>query len=64
MFKKIALVIVVWSPRFSSMPRPGLTPMHVERAARIKAPPEKIFLLINDFHRGSSGHHTRSATPR
>ena len=25
--------------------------MHVERAARIKAPPEKIFPLINDFDR-------------
>ncbi|HEV3166353.1 MAG TPA: SRPBCC family protein [Isosphaeraceae bacterium] len=28
--------------------------MHVERSTSIKAPPEKIFVLINDFHKWGS----------
>ena len=64
MFKKIALVIVVLVAALLVYAATRPDSMHVERAARIKAPPEKIFPLINDFHRGVPGHHTRSATPR
>ena len=36
----------------------------VERTASIKAPPEKIFPLINDFDTGAPGRPTRRKTRR
>ena len=54
MFKKIALVIVVLVAALLVYAATRPDSMHVERAARINAPPEKIFPLINDFHRWSS----------
>jgi carbon monoxide dehydrogenase subunit G len=54
MFKKIALVLVVLIGALLAYAatRPGT--MHVQRAMTIKAPPEKIFPLINDFHSWSA----------
>ena len=54
MFKKIALVvvIVIVAVLAYASTRPGT--IHVQRAASIKAPPEKIFPLINDFHSWSA----------
>ena len=54
MFKKIALVIVVLvaGVLVYAATRPGS--LHVERTATIKAAPEKIFPLVNDFHTWSS----------
>jgi hypothetical protein len=54
MFKKIALgiVVLVAAVLVYAATRPGS--LHVQRAARISAPPDKIFPLINDFHTWSS----------
>jgi hypothetical protein len=54
MFKKIALiaVLVIVAVLAYASTRPGT--IHVQRAASIKAPPEKIFPLINDFHSWSA----------
>jgi hypothetical protein len=54
MLKKIALVIVVLIAAILiyAATRPGS--LHVQRSASIKAAPEKIFPLINDFHTWSS----------
>src|SRR4030081_2829568 len=63
MFKKIALIavlvivavlaaLVLVAGLAYASPRPGT--IHVQRAAKINAPPEKIFPLINDFHSWSS----------
>jgi len=51
MLKKIALVILALAAivLIYAATRPGT--FRVERTARIPAPPEKIFPLINDFHR-------------
>ena len=51
MLKKIALVILALAAivLIYAATRPGT--FRVERTARIAAPPEKIFPLINDFHR-------------
>jgi carbon monoxide dehydrogenase subunit G len=50
MFKKIAVVIavLVGGVLVYAATRPDA--LHVQRTAAIKAPPEKIFALINDFH--------------
>ena len=50
MIKKIALVIVVLiaAVLVYAATRPDV--LHIQRAASIKAPPEKIFPLIIDFH--------------
>ena len=58
MFKKIAAVgvvlgvIMVAAVLAYAATRPGS--LHVQRVTVIKAPPETIFPLINDFHRWSS----------
>jgi hypothetical protein len=54
MFKKIALiaVLVIVAVLAYASTRPGT--IHVQRAASIKAAPEKIFPLINDFHSWSA----------
>ena len=54
MFKKIALVIVVLVAALLIYAATRPDALHVQRAASIKAPPEKIFPLINDFHSWSS----------
>jgi len=54
MFKKIALVIVVLVAALLVYAATRPDALHVQRAASIKAPPEKIFPLINDFHSWSS----------
>jgi hypothetical protein len=50
MFKKIALVLVVLIVALLAYAATRPDAMHVERVASIKAPPGKIFPLINDFH--------------
>jgi uncharacterized protein YndB with AHSA1/START domain len=54
MLKKIAiavlLVVVVFIAVVASRP----SQFHVERSARVAAPPEAVFPLINDFHRWPS----------
>jgi uncharacterized protein YndB with AHSA1/START domain len=54
MFKKIALAVVVAIGVLLvyAATRPGS--LHVQRTASIKAPPERIFPLISDFHSWSS----------
>jgi hypothetical protein len=54
MFKKIALIVVlvIVAVLAYASARPGT--IHVQRAASIKAPPEKVFPLINDFHSWSA----------
>jgi polyketide cyclase/dehydrase/lipid transport protein len=54
MFKKIALVVVALAGALLAYAATRPDSMHVQRAASIKAPPEKIFPLINDFHSWSS----------
>ena len=50
MFKKIALVVVVLVAGVLVYATTRPDALHVQRAARIKAPPEKIVPLITDFH--------------
>jgi len=50
MFKKIALVVVVLVAGVLVYAATRPDALHVQRAARIKAPPEKIVPLISDFH--------------
>ena len=50
MFKKIALVVVVLVVAVLAYASTRPDRLHVERAASIMAPPEKIFPLISDFH--------------
>ena len=54
MFKKIGLVVVVLVGALLAYAATKPDSMHVQRAASIKAPPDKIFPLINDFHSWSS----------
>jgi hypothetical protein len=54
MFKKIALVVVVLVGALLAYAATRPDSLHVQRAAGIKAPPEKIFPLISDFRRWSS----------
>jgi uncharacterized protein YndB with AHSA1/START domain len=50
MFKKIALVIVVLVAAVLLYATTRPDSFSVQRTATIKAPPEKVFALINDFH--------------
>ena len=50
MWKKIALVVLVLVVAVLGYAATGPDRLHIERSAAIKAPPEKIFPLINDFH--------------
>ncbi len=50
MFKKIALVIVVLIAAVLLYATTRPDSFSVQRTATIKAPPEKVFALINDFH--------------
>ena len=54
MFKKVALVIVVLICAVLGYAATRPDTLHVRRVANIKAPPEKIFPLIDDFHRWSA----------
>src|SRR5688572_1320615 len=51
MFKKIAIVIVIALAVVLALAAMKPDSFRVERSATIKAPPEKIFPLIDDFHR-------------
>ena len=51
MFRKIAIVIVVVLSIVVILAAMKPDTFRVERSASIKAPPEKIFPLIEDFHR-------------
>jgi hypothetical protein len=53
-FKKTAAVVVVLVGGLLAFAATRPDSMHVQRVASIKAPPEKIFPLINDFHRWTS----------
>ncbi|CAN5173891.1 SRPBCC family protein [soil metagenome] len=50
MFKKIALVIIVLVAAVLAYAATQPDSFRVERSATIKAPPDRIFALINDFH--------------
>jgi hypothetical protein len=54
MIKKIALVVVVLVGALLAYAATRPDSLHVERAATIKAQPDKIFPLIDDFHRWQS----------
>jgi len=51
MFKKIAIVIVVLIVALLAYAATRPDTFRVQRAASIKAPPEKVFALLNDFQR-------------
>src|SRR6185436_2103943 len=51
MFKKIAISVVVLIAALLAYAATRPDTFRVERSASIKAPPEKIFPLINDFHK-------------
>jgi uncharacterized protein YndB with AHSA1/START domain len=51
MFKRIAIVVVVLIAGVLGYAATRPDSFRVERAATIKAPPEKIFTLLNDFRR-------------
>jgi len=54
MFKKIAFVVVVLVVALLAYAVTRPDTLHVQRAASIMAPPEKIFPLISDFHSWTS----------
>ena len=54
MFKKIALGLVVLVGAVLAFAAMMPDAMHVQRAVTIKAPAEKVFPLINDFHSWSA----------
>ena len=54
MFKKIAIAIVVLIAALLAYAATRPDAFRVERSASIKAPPEKIFALINDLRRWDS----------
>ena len=54
MFKKIALVIVVLVVAVLGYAATKPDSLHVQRSATIKAPPARVFPLINDFHSWSA----------
>jgi uncharacterized protein YndB with AHSA1/START domain len=51
MFKTIAIAVIVLIAAVLIFAATKPDTFRVQRAASIKAPPEKIFALINDFHR-------------
>jgi len=51
MFKKIAIVVVLLIAALLAYAATRPDTFRVQRAASIKAPPEKIFALLNDFQR-------------
>jgi uncharacterized protein YndB with AHSA1/START domain len=51
MFKKIAIVVVVLIAAVLAFAATKPDTFRVQRSAAIKAPPEKIFPLLNDFQR-------------
>jgi uncharacterized protein YndB with AHSA1/START domain len=51
MFKTIAIVVVALIAVLLAYAATKPDTFRVERSASIKAPPEKIFALLNDFHR-------------
>jgi uncharacterized protein YndB with AHSA1/START domain len=50
MFKMIALIVVVLIAAVLGLAATKPDTFRVERAATIKAPPEKVYVLVNDFH--------------
>ena len=50
MFKTIAIVVVVLIAGILIFAATKPDTFHIQRATNIKAPPEKIFALIHDFH--------------
>jgi len=50
MLKKIAIVVVVAIAAFLAFPATKPDTFQVQRSTVIKAPPDKIFALIQDFH--------------
>ena len=54
MLKKIAIVVVILVTALLGFAATRPDAFRVQRATSIKAPPEKIFALINNFHRWAS----------
>jgi hypothetical protein len=54
MFRKIAIVVGVLIAGVLGFAMTKPDSFHVQRTTKIKAPPDKIFPLINDFHSWSS----------
>lgn len=51
MLKKIAIALLVFVALFVVVVATRPSTFHVERSARVDAPPNVVFPLINDFHR-------------
>ena len=64
MFTKIGLVVVALVGALLAYAATKPDSMHVQRVASIKAPPDKIFPLITDFHSWSSWSPYERSTPR
>ena len=54
MFRKVAIVVGVLIAGVLGFAMTKPDSIHVQRTTKIKAPPDKIFPLINDFHSWSS----------
>jgi hypothetical protein len=64
MFKIIAIIVVVLLVAQLGFAATEPDTLRVQRSTTIKAPPEKIFALINDFHRWGSLVTLREIGPR
>jgi len=64
MFKTIAIIVVALIAAVLVYASTKPDTFRVERSASIKAPPEKIFALINDFRRWDSSSPLEKKTPR
>ena len=62
MLKIIVIVIVVLVAALLGLAATKPDTFRVQRATSIKAPPAKVFALINDFHKWANGRPGRSWT--
>jgi hypothetical protein len=64
LLKTIAIVVVVAIAAILGYAMTMPDDFRVQRTTSIKAPPEKIFPLINDLHRWAPGRHGRKWIPK
>src|SRR5437764_367753 len=63
MLKKIAIVVVILVTALLGFAATRPDAFRVQRETSIKAPPEQIFALINNFHRSASWSHYETLDP-
>lgn len=64
MLKKIAIAVALLVVVFIAVVASRPSHFHIERSARMAAPPEVVFPLINDFHRWPSWSPWEKLDPR